>query len=53
MKVYFLDIINWLHDINASFGVDNVEIEGRVFWLDAKEDLSDLYKMYKRERGDD
>lgn len=44
----FLKIIDWLYQINASFGVHHVVIGQKIYWLDTDEDRNNLFDLYKK-----
>lgn len=46
----FLNIIDWLYKVNASYGVDHVCVRNKTYWLDTDADREELYNLWKDEK---
>lgn len=46
----FLNIIDWLYKVNASFGIDHVCVKNKTYWLDTDADREELYNLWNGEK---
>lgn len=43
----FLNIVDWLYQKSAQFGVKHILIGKKVYWLDNDQDRKELLALYK------
>ena len=42
----FIDVVDWLHNVNAKFGVDHVVVQGEIYYLDSDCGRTKLLNLY-------